>query len=172
MAMLSSRRLKLSHRFRLGTTATVLLWAVTAAAIAPGQSSAASRTRPTASLSRVTAVTDRTYLRLVGSPGLEFTEDGTTYGTISGSASCELTLEGGTIAGTFVLHARGGVLKGTSKARIVGDSAAPVVRFVGSISVEGGTGSYAHASGQLSLKGSIRRSNYALYEESSGKLHL
>jgi hypothetical protein len=154
------------------TLITVTLCISATSTIGLGQSRAATTATPNARLARVTSVMDRTYLRLVGRPGIEITENGSSYGTIGGSMSSELTLEGDEITGTFVLHAHGGVITGNTMAHVVGNAALPVVSFVGSASIGSGTGSYAHASGKLALTGSIRRSSYALYEETSGKIRL
>lgn len=127
---------------------------------------------PVAHVAREQSVTDRTYLRLVGSPGTEITEKGTSYGTYRGSVQSHLKFAGGHISGNFVLHTHGGIVRGNTNGTVVGKSAQPVVSFAGTVSIIGGTGSFAHASGQLHLKGSIRRSNYEIYEETSGRVRL
>lgn len=127
---------------------------------------------PSARIAREQSVTDRTYFRLVGSPGVEITEKGTSYGTFPGSVLSHLKFSGGHISGTFVLHTHGDIVRGSTNGSVVGKSAQPVVTFAGTVSITSGTGSYAHARGLLKLKGSIRRSNYEIYEETSGRVHL
>lgn len=147
----------------------VLAWI---AALGPSISRAANAHAPRARSAREMSVYDKTYLHLVGSPGIEITESGTTYGTFSGSVSSHLTLSGSHINGTFVFRTRSGLVRGSTHASVVGKAALPVVSFAGSATITGGTGSYSHASGQVSLKGSIRRKNYEIFEETSGKVHV
>ena len=161
----------LSPSWRRSAERLAVLSAITSAAIIAltAQDTLASSV---ARIAREQSVTDRTYLRLVGPPGTEITEKGTSYGTFSGSVLNHLKFSGGRISGNFVLHAHGGIVKGNTNGSVVGKSAQPVVSFAGTVSITGGTGRYAHASGQLHLKGSIRRSNYEIYEETSGRVHL
>jgi hypothetical protein len=140
--------------------------------IGPSNSLAMHTVGPVAHTARTLSVLDRTYLHLVGSPGVEITENGTSYGTFSGNASSHLTLSGSHITGTFVFHTRGGLVRGTTRASVVGKAALPVVSFAGTVTMTSGTGSYRHISGQVALKGSIRRKNYEVYEETSGKVHV
>ena len=142
------------------------------AAIGPNISHATGVRDPHAGSARESTVFNKTYLHLVGSPGIEITESGTTYGTFSGSVSSHFTLSGSHINGTFVFHTHGGLVRGTTYASVVGKAALPVVSFAGSASITSGTGSYSHASGRVALKGSIRRKNYEIFEETSGKVHL
>jgi hypothetical protein len=140
--------------------------------IGPSNSRAIHTPQPLAHAARELSVRDKTYLRLVGSPGVEITENGTSYGTFGGNTTSHLTLSGSHISGTFVFHARGGVVRGTTRASVVGKAALPVVSFAGTVTMTSGTGSYRHISGQIALKGSIRRKNYEVYEETSGKVHV
>jgi hypothetical protein len=156
----------------LGGAIAFLCCLAGAIAIAPESSHAASGGGPRARSARELTVNDRTYLHLVGSPGIEVTENGTSYGTFSGSVASHLTLSGDRITGNFVLHTHAGLVVGSTHASVVGKAALPVVSFAGTVSLTRGTGSYSHMSGQISLKGSIRRKNYEVYEETSGRVHL
>lgn len=155
----------------LGGAIALLCCPAGAIAIAPESSHAASG-GPRARSAQELTVKDRTYLHLVGSPGIEVTENGTSYGTFSGSVASHLTLSGDRITGNFVLHTHSGLVVGSTHASVVGKAALPVVSFAGTVSLTRGTGSYSHMYGQISLKGSIRRKNYEVYEETSGRVHL
>jgi hypothetical protein len=106
----------------------------------------------------------------VGSVGTRVKEKGHCAGTLHGAVSSNLVISGSHISGTFVLATRNGRIDGHTSATVVGQAAVPVVRFAGSLSVTGGSGSYAHATGHVSIKGTIRRRNYELLEEVAGTL--
>jgi hypothetical protein len=161
------------QRGLLGQTLLAVAAALSCAALlAVGDARAVDAMQPTAHSAGETYAKDRTYLHLIGSPGLEITEEGTSYGTFGGSSSSHLTISGSHITGTFVFHARGGVVRGRTSASVVGKAALPVVSFAGSITIASGTGHYARASGQMHLTGSIRRKNYEIYEETTGNVRL
>jgi hypothetical protein len=107
----------------------------------------------------------------VGSVGTRVKEKGHCAGTLNGAVSSNLVISGSHISGTFVLTTRNGRIDGHTSATVVGQAAVPVVRFAGSLSVTGGSGSYARATGHVSIKGTIRRRNYELLEEVAGTLH-
>jgi hypothetical protein len=137
-----------------------------AAALAPGPLAAV--IRPEA---RRQTVENHTRFRLVGPAGIEITEKGTAIGSYPGPATTHLTFSGGKMTGTWSQRTSGGTVRGRTNATIVGRSAQPVVQFSGTAKITGGTGRFASASGTLRLTGTIRRSNYAIYEKTSGRVH-
>jgi hypothetical protein len=137
-----------------------------AAVLAPGPLAAV--IRPEA---RRQAVENHTHFHLVGPAGVEITEEGTAVGSYPGSATTHLTFSAGKMTGTWSQHTTGGTVRGRTDATIVGRSAQPLVQFAGTAKITGGTGRFASASGTLRLTGTIRRSNYAIYEKTSGHVH-
>jgi hypothetical protein len=152
-------------------TLTAVLCALTGASIL-GASAAPARVRakPTARLARTISLKETARLLPVGSVGSKIKERGSASGSLNGVVTSNLTIAGSHISGTFVLATNGGTINARTTATVVGQVAVPVVRFAGSISVSGGNGRYAHASGHLSVKGTIRRRNYELTEEASGSI--
>jgi hypothetical protein len=167
-------RARRAGRIRALATAGIVFCCLLAGitALGPTISHAASMRDPRARSARELTMFDKTYLHLVGSPGIEITEKGTTYGTFSGSVSSHFTVSGSHISGTFVFYTHGGLVRGSTYASVIGKAALPVVSFAGNVLITSGTGSYSHASGRVSLKGSIRRKNYEIFEQTSGKVHV
>jgi hypothetical protein len=122
-------------------------------------------------MARTMSIKETAKLIPAGSVGVKVNEKGSASGTIDGTASSNLTIMGNHIGGTFVLSTHSGTIDGRTNATVIGQAAVPVVRFSGSLSIVGGSNSYAHAGGHLSIKGTIRRKNYELAEEVSGTLH-
>jgi hypothetical protein len=158
-----------ASRDRLAAVAALPLCVVIIGIAAPNSLAAGPHAQPSA---RRQSVEDRTHLHLVGPPGVEITEKGTAKGTHPGPVVSHLKFSGGHLSGSFVLHTNGGIVRGHENGSVVGKSAKPVVTFSGAISITGGTGKYANASGRLHLKGSIRRSNYAIAERTTGQVRL
>jgi hypothetical protein len=117
------------------------------------------------------SVENRTHFHLVGPAGVEIKEAGTATGSYPGPARTHLTFSGGKMTGTWSQRTTGGTVRGRTNATVVGKSAQPVVQFTGTAKITGGTGRFASASGTLRLTGTIRRSNYAIYEKTSGHVH-
>ena len=122
--------------------------------------------------SRAVALTERAQLHLVGHPGVEFTEEGQGYGTYPGSVTIRLKLAGAHVTGSYFARSTHGTISGRASGTVVGSRTQPLVHFVGGVSISRGTGTFAHASGTLQIRGSIRRSSYALSEETSGTIKL
>jgi hypothetical protein len=117
-------------------------------------------------------VHNTTYLHLVGPPGVEIFEEGKCVGTYPGTGKSHLEFSGGHLSGSWSLATHGGIVRGRTQGKVTGPSARPLVRFAGTVRITGGTGKFANASGTLRLTGTLRRSNYAIVEETSGRVHL
>jgi hypothetical protein len=123
-------------------------------------------------IAKAISVKENAKLLPAGEVGLKVVETGNGYGTFNGAVVSHLTITGSNIAGTFMLKSRSGTIRGNTSASVVGPAARPVVSFSGSLLLGSGTGSFAHASGRLTVKGTIRRRNYELVEEVTGSMHL
>jgi hypothetical protein len=115
-------------------------------------------------------VHNTTYLHLVGPPGVEIFEEGKCVGTYPGTGKSHLKFSGGHLSGTWSLATDGGTVRGRTNGKVTGPSARPLVRFAGAVTITGGTGKFVNASGTLRLTGTLRRSNYAIVEETSGQV--
>ncbi|MDX6610306.1 MAG: hypothetical protein QOF85_2231 [Solirubrobacterales bacterium] len=116
-------------------------------------------------------VENEAHFHRVGPGGKEIQEKGTATGTFPGPATTRVVFNGNKMTGTFSLHTTGGTVVGKTDANIVGSSARPVVRFVGTATITGGTGRFRTASGTLKLNGTMRRINNAIYEKTTGRIH-
>lgn len=151
--------------WRIATLGLVLVLAVATVALAPSASGHERRRQRQ-------VVHNTTYLHLVGPPGIEISEEGRCVGTNPGTGSSHLKFSGGNLSGSWLLHTHGGTVKGRTKGAVKGPSARPLVEFAGTVTITGGTGRFVNASGKLRLTGTIRRSNYAIVEETSGRISL
>jgi hypothetical protein len=111
-------------------------------------------------------------LRLASAPGTTIKEKGTTAGTFGGSVYATFTTYSVSTGGfKLVGYFPGGTLdiSGSSRLRVAG-----VTGYVeGTARVTGGTGRFAHASGNaLKYRGVVNRRNYYSTMELSGRLSL
>jgi hypothetical protein len=111
------------------------------------------------------------YARLhrTSSGGVHLNEQGTASGTISGTMYIHLRISSNHVSAEVNIYPHGGSLTATGSASYhVNGGYAP---FSGTITVQRGTGTYAHAhSGALRFTGSIQRSNDAVTVQLSGRL--
>jgi hypothetical protein len=155
----------------VGVAASVVLaWGLAPQTLAASTGRSRSVKSQVGMLASAIGIKETAKLLPAGSVGVKIDEKGSASGTIDGTASSNLTIAGNNIGGTFVLTTRSGTITGRTRATVVGQAAVPIVHFSGSLSIVGGSGRYAHASGRLSIKGTIRRKNYELAEEVSGTL--
>ncbi len=114
-----------------------------------------------ATAARVMYLNLTTTLRLVGRPGHVDTLKGTVSGTLSGSTTGRFVSLGSTGGeGTFTIYpSTGGSLFGREITH--GHAVGPTAYFSGTVSITGGTGRWAHASGRgLTYSGTFNRQNY------------
>lgn len=113
--------------------------------------------------------TDTAHLHYVAarSEGSALFEEGTAVGALAGTMRAHLKVEA-TFSGTFVLYARGGVIKGHGAAKPSGSGR--YESFSGTLVVTGGTGRFAHAHGQAGLYGVFDRNTYKLTVQTTGRL--
>ncbi len=125
---------------------------------------------PSLAAQRRQQVTIEVHLHRVGPEGTEITEKGAATGTYPGPARTRLVFSGNKMTGNFALHTTGGSIKGRINSHVVGSSARPLVQYVGTATITGGTGRFRTASGTLELTGTIRRINNALTAKTTGSI--
>lgn len=149
----------------LGTVAlrvagTVLACAATAAFCTAALTMAATK-------SRTLRVSDAAHLHRVPSQGTEILEKGTASGTLPGTVTAYLNV-GATVIAHFTIHTSSGSISGVGSGKLKGRPAEP--SFGGTMTVQHGTGRYAHAHGTGGFYGTINRSSYRAVVETKGTL--
>jgi hypothetical protein len=109
-------------------------------------------------------------LKLIGKHGFTLNERGVASGTITGTIYVHLTIVStDRVSAEVNIYPRGGSITGKGTASYVRGSA--TAGFNGTISIAGGTGSYANAHGSgLSFSGTIARSNDAITVHVAGRV--
>jgi hypothetical protein len=115
-----------------------------------------------ASGARALSLNEHGSLRLTSKHGFTLNEQGLASGTVKGTIYVHLSVVSSSrVTAELSIYPNGGSItaKGSASYRKESTSA----RFSGSLSIERGTGSYAHARGSgLSFSGAIQRSNDAV----------
>lgn len=123
----------------------------------------ASRTRPAlASGARVISLNENGSLHLTSKQGFTLNEQGVASGTVKGAIYVHLSIVSSSrVTAELNIYPHGGSLTAHGSASYHKESM--LARFSGTMSIERGTGSYAHARGSgLSFSGTIQRSNDAV----------
>jgi hypothetical protein len=119
----------------------------------------------------LTSVNEYGSLHIQAHKGSTIDEKGVGWGTFNCSVVIALTLSGTLVTANYTAYLSGGAITGTATAHI--HSATPqAAAFSGTISLERGTGSRAHASGTASFAGTINRTSYAMTTHITGRLRL
>jgi hypothetical protein len=146
------------NRKRLLTVATAVSLATgwASGALAPSTSAAHS---PIASDAKALSLNENGDLRLTSKQGFTLNERGLASGTVKGTIYVHLKIvSSNRVTAELSIYPNGGSITAQGSASYHEESV--LARFSGSISIERGTGSYAHARGSgLSFSGTIQRSN-------------
>jgi hypothetical protein len=128
---------------------------------------------PTGALagSSLSAVNEYGSLSLEHSNGATIDERGRGSGTFSCAVYIQLTLSGTLVTAKYSAYPHGGSIVGTATAHIH-SATTKSAYFSGTITLNRGSGSYAHASGTASFSGTISRTSYAMTVRVAGRLHL
>lgn len=112
------------------------------------------------------------HLHAIGEPGTTIIERGNATGTFNCSIAGRLTIvSANKVTATFTVRPKGGSITGRGSARFEQQGAYGY--FGGTISITGGTGSYAHASGtNIGISGAISRETFALTVHVHGKIRV
>jgi hypothetical protein len=150
----------------LATLARALLAAsVAVAAFAGGEARGEGARR--AHDARTLNVTDTAHLRYVRSSGSALLEEGAATGGLPGTVKVSFDV-GATVSASFTIYARGGSLVGQGSGKLHGTGV--YASFGGSMTVDHGTGRYAHAHGRGGFYGTINRDTYAVVVQTTGAL--
>jgi hypothetical protein len=117
---------------------------------------------------RTASVDDTGHLRLLNASGSILNEAGPASGTLPGRVKVRLVVRADVTA-SFTIETGGGSIVGHGSAVL--HSSREYSSFGGSLSVDRGTGRYAHAAGAGKLYGVIDRSSDALTVQTVGQLH-
>jgi hypothetical protein len=152
----------------LGATAAFVVPAAAVAPVVQGSpvGARAARTLP---------IHETMTLRLIGSPqGHVLNERGTVSGTYRGSVEARLVAITNTQwDATFTVYTSGGSLKAKSTSRFRPEKEEEEIGyFVGTASITGGTGTWAHTSGHLTFNGSVDRQNFHVSADMTGTLNV
>lgn len=113
------------------------------------------------------SATDTAHLHFVSAYGSLLLDEGKATGALPGSMRVHLNL-GTTFTGSFTIYTSGGSIKGHGSATPHGSGT--YESFSGTLTVTGGTGTYAGARGHGNLYGTFNRDNYALVIKTTGGL--
>lgn len=127
---------------------------------------------PAAVAARTQAFNINSTLHLVGRAGHVLNEQGTFTGSQSGTIAIRFTSVTSTSGGaTFVAYPSGGSVSGRTSTR--GQIVGAKVYFSGSMTITGGTGRWAHASGRgLGFSGVVDRRNFHATTHMQGTISL
>jgi hypothetical protein len=144
----------------LGVAAIISL-AASATSGTPALSAPQARTA-LASDARALSLNENSSLHLTSKHGFTLNEQGLASGTVRGTIYVHLTIVSSRrVTAELNIYPRGGSITAAGSASY--HKEATNARFAGSISIERGSGSYAHARGSdLSFSGTIQRSNDAV----------
>ena len=139
------------------------------------RASAATTTRararaPQAGSARTVSLREAGNLRLTSKRGFTLNEQGSATGTLSGTLHVRLTIVSSNhVKAEVSISRNGGSISGEATASYHRSNGS--ASFSGSLSVSGGTGSYAHAHGSgLSFGGTIQNSNDAIAVHLGGSI--
>jgi hypothetical protein len=121
--------------------------------------------------SPLTSVNEYGSLALEHSKGSTIDERGRGSGTFACAVYIQLTLSGTLVTAKYSAYPHGGSILGTATAHIH-TATTKSASYSGTITLNSGTGSYAHASGTASFSGTISRTTYAMTVRVAGRLHL
>jgi hypothetical protein len=126
---------------------------------------------PASTAASTTSVNEWGSLRMQSHNGSTVEEKGVGWGTFNCSVVIALTISGTLVTANYTAYLQGGSISGAATAHIH-SATTKAALFSGTISLERGTGSRAHASGTAGFSGTINRTSYAMTTHIAGRLRL
>jgi hypothetical protein len=122
----------------------------------------------TAHAARTINVVETARLHLVSKSGSALLEKGTATGSLPGNVTAQFTVTLVRVTGLVTIFPRGGSIT----IRVVGSprSVGVVAKFGGTMTVDGGTGRYAHARGGGTFSGTVNRRSWDASATVRGRL--
>jgi hypothetical protein len=120
---------------------------------------------------RTLSVHDLAKTHLVNASGDTLIEEGRAFGSLPGSARVTLSFNGSTTTSRFTFHLSGGSISGRGRAKLHSGNG-HYESFGGTATIIGGTGRYAHISGNGGFYGVLDRSNSNAEVQVTGNLHM
>jgi hypothetical protein len=147
----------------------VTVAALAALALAP-IGAGATAPRPVARAAHSLSVKDEAKLHFVKSSGSTLIDEGSTTGTIPGRVRIVFTYNGSpNVSSQLTIYGHSGSLRVHASGKLSSPTN-PKPSFKGSLSVSGGSGAYAHASGKGTLYGVFNRRSYAMVVQTQGTI--
>ena len=130
----------------------------------------ASAQTPRARETRTLQVKDEGYLRLVKSSGSVLFDEGAVHGTIPGKVKVRFVYNGAPqVSSTLSIYGHGGTINARASGRLSSPTN-PSPSFSWTLTITGGSGRYAHASGTGKLYGVFFRRSYAMIVQTRGSV--
>ena len=110
-------------------------------------------------------------LRFVKASGSQIIDEGQVHGELPGLARVRFTYNGNpAVSASFTISGHGWSISGRGSGRLSKPNS-NTPSFRGKLTITGGSGTYAHASGSGELFGVFNRRSYALTVQAIGTLH-
>lgn len=172
--MRTARRGRPTRRAAIGRRAacTYAAAAVAAgAAIGYGFLPSIASSRALGRAARSLSVKDEGRLRLVKASGSLLIDEGPATGTIPGKVRVRFTYNGNpSVSAQITIYGHAGTILGHGSGRLSSPTS-PSPSFKGALTITGGSGRYAHASGSGEMFGVFYRRSYAITVQTRGALH-
>jgi hypothetical protein len=155
---------------RIGRGWMAFALAIAAATLAALWATAGVRAQQTATAASSISVKDEGYLRLVKSSGALLIDEGKAHGTIPGTVKIHFVYNGNPIVSAQItIYGRAGSIRAQASGRLSSPTSASP-SFGGTLTIDGGSGRYAHARGAGHLYGVFYRRSYAMTVQTLGTL--
>jgi len=128
----------------------------------------ATQPNPTARATRTVNLAETAHLQTSKQevPGAEISESGRSVGTYDAPVLAGLTIHAHSVTAIVTIYLKGGSITASANANF--EFTGEVGNFHGTLNISHATGTYRHASGQLSFTGAINRNTLKMWAVTSG----